>query len=146
MDISNMNVNNNAFVQNQLFSYEKSVYEPQDLLATWLLVSFFFVTTSLLFYHMTRERLVKYPWFAAGFALFLMFISLTIIISSLVIYNKRMNNILEKCKHYGKNICSEEEYNNINFLKNIYTYASILIILSKSLVVYFLIFHMYKYL
>ena len=31
--------------------------------------------------------------------------------------------ILYKCKYYGKDICTDKEYDNIDFLKNIYTYS-----------------------
>lgn len=125
--------------------YDRLIYEPQNLLGNWLLVSFFFVTTALLFYHMVRKKVVRYTWFGSAFALFLMFISISFLIFSIKIYYSRMNVLLDACLKDNK-MCSKEQYENIKYLRDIYTYLSSLVIISKGIVIYFLIFHVSKYL
>jgi hypothetical protein len=123
-------------------NFEDKVYDPQFLLGTWMGVSFFFVTTALLFYHMTKEKLVRYNWFGGGYALFLMFIAMSFIIVSIVIYNKRMNKLLNTCLKQPNN-CSKQNYQDIKNLKDIFTILAILIIISKCVVIYFLINHIF---
>ena len=129
---------------NRPYNYNYSVYEPQNLLGNWMLVSFFFVTTSLLFYNMTKEKLLYYPWFGLLFALYLMFVAISFILFSLYVYYKRMNNILNNCKNSPKELCSTEQYYHIKNLRDIYTYLTLLIITVKSIIVYFLLFHIYR--
>lgn len=120
-------------------NYKDKVYDPQFLLGTWLGVSFFFVTTALLFYHMTREKLVTYFWFGAYLSLFLMFIAMSFMIVSIIIYNKRMNSLLVKCLKDSR--CDKQDYKDIKSLKDIFTILSLLIVISKSIVIFFLIYH-----
>jgi len=120
-------------------NYKDKVYDPQFLLGTWLGVSFFFVTTALLFYHMTREKLVTYFWFGAYLSLFLMFIAMSFMVVSIIIYNKRMDGLLTQCLKDSR--CDKQDYKDIKSLKDIFTILSLLIVVSKSIVIFFLVYH-----
>ena len=134
----------NIDFQNNSYNYEFSVYEPQNLLGNWMLVSFFFATTSLLFYQLTKENFVTYKWFGAFFSLYLMFVAMSFILFSLYIYYQRMNNILNNCKLSKETVCSENQYHHIKNLRDIYTYLTLLIITVKSIIVYFLLFNIHR--
>ena len=94
-----------------------SLWDPELLLSGWMASSFMLMTVSLLFYHMTRVSSLEMGSKLAGiFAVSLIFIALTICISAVAVYSKRVNNVLNRKhkkivnKEYQKNIEQERDY------------------------------------
>ena len=79
--------------------FSDGVYAPEELLSEWLTVVFACMTTSLLFYHMTRVKsLTMDPRLSAFFACSLIIVSILYNFSAIFPYMKRMNHQLGKVK------------------------------------------------
>ena len=79
--------------------FSSGVYAPDELLSEWLTVVFACMTTSLLFYHMTRVKsLTMDPRLSAFFACSLIIVSILYNFSAIFPYMKRMNHQLGKVK------------------------------------------------
>ena len=94
-----------------------SLWDPELLLSGWMASSFMLMTVSLLFYHMTRVSSLEMGAKLAGlFAVSLIFIALTICVSAVAVYSKRVNNVLNKkyrkstTSEYQNNIKQERDY------------------------------------
>ncbi len=75
--------------------YTEAVYAPEALLTEWLAVVFACMTSSLLFYHMTRlKTLVMDPRLAAVFACSLISVGILYNLSAIVPYTARMDHQL----------------------------------------------------
>ena len=75
--------------------YTEAVYAPEALLTEWLAVVFACMTSSLLFYHMTRlKTLVMDPRLAAIFACSLITVGILYNVSAIVPYTARMDHQL----------------------------------------------------
>ena len=73
-----------------------SIWFPESLLSTWLGASIITLTTSLLFYHMTRVKSLEMNSRIAGvFAVALILMSIGIAIVSIFPYYQRVGYILE---------------------------------------------------
>lgn len=73
-----------------------SVWFPESLLSTWLGASIITLTTSLLFYHMTRVKSLEMnPRIAGIFAVALILMSIGIAIVSIFPYYQRIGYILQ---------------------------------------------------
>ena len=99
--------------------FSDEIYTPEALFSSWLNLSFFSVTTALLFYHMTVAKSIEAdPRIAAFLSLSLMGISCAYVYSSVGPYWQRMNHIQKACKDLKE--CSDEQEESIQRHKNIY--------------------------
>lgn len=97
--------------------FTDGVYAPEELLTEWLSVVFACMTSSLLFYHMTRVKSLSMdPRLSAFFSCGLIVVAILYNISAIIPYVKRMNHQLGKTKKV-------RERDEINRLK--YTFVSI---------------------
>ena len=100
--------------------YSEAVYAPEGLLTEWLAVVFACMTSSLLFYHMTRlKTLPMDPRLAATFACALITVSILYNVSAIVPYVGRMNHQLERSH-------DDKTRYQLNLLK--YTFMSLAVI------------------
>ena len=86
--------------QNQVhLAYSDSVFSSEDLLSDWYAVSGVLLTTSLLFYHMSRVNSLKVaPYLAKTISIGLFIISTLYLVYALYPYTQRMNYTIKKCK------------------------------------------------
>ncbi len=97
--------------------YTEAVYAPEALLTEWLAVVFACMTSSLLFYHMTRlKTLVMDPRLAAIFACSLIAVCILYNFSSIIPYMQRMDHQLQLAT-------DKETKNQLNRLK--YTFMTL---------------------
>ena len=76
--------------------YSEAVYAPEGLLTEWLAVVFACMTSSLLFYHMTRLKTLSMdPRLAAFFACSLISVGILYNFSAIIPYMTRMNHQLK---------------------------------------------------
>lgn len=79
--------------------YTDGVYAPEELLTEWLAVVFACMTSSLLFYHMTRVKSLSMdPRLSALFSCGLILASILYNFSAIIPYVKRMDHQLSKTK------------------------------------------------
>ena len=84
-----------SHIKDKSVVYTEAVYAPEALLTEWLAVVFACMTSSLLFYHMTRlKTLVMDPRLAAIFACSLIAVCILYNLSSIIPYTTRMNHQL----------------------------------------------------
>ena len=96
--------------------YSGRVYGPESVLAGWLNLSFFSITTALLFYHMTRVKSLEMDGRVAGiFAMILMAVSISYTVFAIGPYSERIKFIVDQCIAEEK--CSNAKAAN---LRNIY--------------------------
>lgn len=70
------------------------IYNPEILLEGWTGASFILMTTSLLFYHMTKAKSIEMDDRLAGiFAVVMMILSIVFEIQALIIYMKRVKRL-----------------------------------------------------
>lgn len=99
--------------------YSSDLYVPEALFSSWLSLSFFCVTTALLFYHMTAVKSLEAdPRVAAFLAIMLMVISCAYVFYSIGPYFKRMNHVMNECQMMKA--CSDEQVKSIRTHKYIY--------------------------
>lgn len=99
--------------------YSDELYAPEALFSSWLNLSFFSVTTALLFYHMTiAKSLEADPRVAAFLAISLMTISCAYVFYSMGPYIQRMDHLQAQCKALKE--CSDEQTESIRRHKVIY--------------------------
>ena len=102
----------------QLF-FSDELYTPEALFSAWLNLSFFSVTTALLFYHMTQAKSIEAdPRIAAFLAISLMVISCGYVFYSVGPYIQRMDYVANKCRTLKE--CSNEQVDSILRHKRIY--------------------------
>jgi hypothetical protein len=100
--------------------FTDGVYAPEELLTEWLSVVFACMTSSLLFYHMTRVKSLSMdPRLSAFFSCGLIVAGILYNMSAIIPYVERMNHQLGKTKN------GQERY-KINRLK--YTFVSITVL------------------
>lgn len=85
------------------------VWQPEQLLTGWLAASFMLMTTSLLFYHMTRvNSLLVDPKIAGILSVILILAALFLGAFSLYAYFQRIGNVVKN----NKNLKKEKLYRN----------------------------------
>lgn len=105
--------------QTKQLYYSDDLYTPEALFSSWLNLSFFSVTTALLFYHMTVAKSIEAdPRIAAFLSLSLMGISCAYVYFSVGPYWSRMNHIQQMCVDLKE--CSDAQAASIRQHKNIY--------------------------
>jgi hypothetical protein len=118
--------------------YSDKAYTPEALLSNWIVVSGVSLTTSLLFYHMSRVKSLKVrPGLAKMLAIGLIIISTVYLCYAYIPYNKRMNHNIKMCNKL-KN-CEKDEINELNFLKNSYLMLGLFTIMIQLVIVYLVI-------
>ena len=104
--------------EKELF-FSDELYTPEALFSAWLNLSFFSVTTALLFYHMTQAKSIEAdPRIAAFLAVSLMVISCGYVYYSVGPYIERMDYVANKCKVLKE--CSTKQVDSIIRHKRIY--------------------------
>jgi hypothetical protein len=108
---------------------------PEDLLSDWIDVSGLMLTTSILFYHMSRSKTLKVdPRLAKLVAISLILISTLYLVYGLMTYTHRMNDTVQKCREHTK--CTDKQANKINNIKNTYIGIGVFTVLTQALIVY----------
>ena len=116
-------------------AYSSKVFNPEDLLSNWLAVSGVILTTSLLFYHMSRVKSLKVkPYLAKTIAISLILLSTFYLIYALYPYYKRMNFVVESCN--ANKLCPKDQSIEVNILKYSYLGLGFLTVIIQLLVVY----------
>ena len=120
---------------NMDLAYSDNVYFPESLLNEWLDVSTAMVTSSLLFYHMSKVHSIKVePYLAKLIAMGLLIVSTCYMIYALIPYNKRMNFIIKKCSDLDE--CPDDQVDELRFLKKSYMVLGISTFIIQSVIVY----------
>lgn len=109
---------NQVYGSHELF-FSDELYSPEALFSSWLNLSFFSVTTALLFYHMTQAKSIEAdPRIAAFLAISLMVISCGYVYYSVGPYIERMDYVANKCRVQKE--CSNKQVDSIIRHKRIY--------------------------
>ena len=123
---------------NMDLAYSDNVYFPESLLNQWLNVSTLMVTSSLLFYHMSRVKSIKVePYLAKLIAISLLIISTCYMIYALIPYNKRMNFIIKKCSKINE--CPDNQIEELKILQTSYMILGIVTFIIQCVIVYLVI-------
>lgn len=97
-------------------AFSEDIYFPESLLTNWLNVSGIMLTSSLVFYHMSRVKSIKVePYLAKIIAIGLIVISTCYMIYALIPYIKRMDYNINKCIKLKE--CSDEQTMELKILK-----------------------------
>ena len=100
--------------------YSHKVYTPEIILATWLSLSFFATTVSLLFYHMTRVKSIEMDARIAGvFAVLLIGVSIAYTVFAIVPYVQRLNHVIVSC--VKSKDCDAEQVGKLRRIRNIFS-------------------------
>lgn len=106
----------NDLLQQVDLAFSEDIYFPESLLTGWLNVSGIILTTSLVFYHMSRVKSIKVePYLAKIIAIGLIIISTSYMVYALIPYTKRMNYNINKCIKLKE--CSDEQTLELKILK-----------------------------
>ena len=119
-------------------AYSSNTYLTESLLDGWLNVSSVILTSSLLFYHMSRVHSLKVnPLLAKIVAIGLIIVSTAYMLYAFVPYTKRMNYIISNCTKLKE--CSQEQVDELLFLKNSYLVLGICTSAIQFIIVYLII-------
>ena len=119
-------------------AYSGSTYLPESLLDGWLNVSSVILTSSLLFYHISRVHSLKVnPFLAKIVAIGLIIVSTAYMLYAFIPYSKRMNFTISKCTKLKE--CSQEQVDELLFLKNSYLALGIGTSAIQFIIVYLII-------
>lgn len=119
-------------------AFSSSTYLPESLLNSWLNVSGVILTSSLLFYHMSRVHSLKVnPFLAKIVAIGLIIVSTAYMLYAFIPYSKRMNYTISKCTKLKE--CSQEQVDELLFLKNSYLALGIGTSAIQFIIVYLII-------
>ena len=95
--------------------YSGKVYAPESVLAGWLNLSFFSITTALIFYHMTRVKSLEMDARIAGvFAIILMAVSVCYTMFSIRPYAERIKFVIDQCLLEEK--CSDPQAQRLKMI------------------------------
>jgi hypothetical protein len=95
-------------------SLKNQIDTAEALLTSWINASFFALTSSMLFYHVTRISSIKSDkYLAALIALALLGIGIVYIILGIYNYIPRTDDVLESCHQ-----CSSEGLNRLSTTRN----------------------------
>ena len=116
-------------------AYSQNVYFPESLLDGWLSVSAVLLTTSLLFYHMSRVKSLKVrPYLAKVVSVGLILISTAYMIYALIPYTKRMNFNIAECEKIDD--CGDDQTVELKLLKWSYLTLGGFTVLFQLVIVY----------
>ena len=119
-------------------AYSESTFSPEELLSDWMAVSGVMLTTSLLFYHMSRVKTLRVNSFLAKFvSIGLISISTFYLIYALIPYSKRMNFTVSECERLKE--CDKSQVSNIKYVRNSYLFLGMLSIIIQSIIVYIVV-------
>lgn len=119
--------------------FSDDLYTPEALFSSWLNLSFFSVTTALLFYHMTQSKSIEAdPRIAAILAIALMLISCGYVYFSVGPYLERMDYVAHKCEVLKE--CSDKQQHSINRHKHIYMMLGYGTVLVESIIAFLIIY------
>ena len=120
-------------------AYSDSVFSSEDLLSDWIAVSGVLLTTSLLFYHMSRVKSLKVkPFIAKIISIGFIIVSTAYLLYALYPYTQRMNFTINKCKSMAN--CSKDQLITLSILKKSYLFLGALSVLFQLLIVYLVIY------
>jgi len=119
-------------------AYSDSTFTPEGLLSDWIVVSGVILTTSLLFYHMSRVKSLRVNSFLAKFvAIGLILISTCYLVYALLPYTKRMNFAISECKRLKE--CNNLQIENMEFVRNSYIFLGFMCVIIQAIIVYIVI-------
>ena len=105
--------------------YSGKVYAPESVLAGWLNLSFFSITTALIFYHMTRVKSLEMDGRIAGvFAMILMIVSVCYTMFAIRPYAERIKYVIDQCILEEK--CSDQKAKRLQTVYNQYVVLAII--------------------
>ena len=129
--------------QTKQLYFSDDLYTPEALFSSWLNLSFFSVTTALLFYHMTVAKSIEAdPRIAAFLSLSLMGISCAYVYFSVGPYWQRMNHIQQTCIDLKE--CSDLQAESIEKHKNVYVSLGFGTILIEVVVAILILYKTYS--
>jgi hypothetical protein len=132
---SNNHLSSNNHYGKYDLAYSDRVYFPESLLDGWLAVSSVLLTTSLLFYHMSRVKSIKVePLLAKVICIGLIAISTAYMFYALLPYTKRMNYTINLCKQLDE--CSDEQTKELNILKWSYLFLGGFTLIIQCIIIY----------
>jgi len=74
------------------------VFSPEAIYASWMNMSYFALTTGMLFYHMTRKDSIKADKrLAAVIAISLLVVSVVYVVVAVIPYKMRLDRAVEEC-------------------------------------------------
>ena len=115
-------------------AFSENVYIPESLLSNCIVVSGVMVTTSLLFYHMSRVNTLKItPKTSKFISVSMILLSVLYLIYGILGYQRRMKHVAENCKTDKNCSKSEVKFTEISYI--IITTVTILIQMVISYVV-----------
>lgn len=119
-------------------AFSEDIYFPESLLSGWLNVSGVILTTSLVFYHMSRVKSIKVePYLAKIIAIGLIIVSTGYMMYALIPYFKRMNYNIDKCVRLKE--CSDEQATELKILKWSYIILGIITLAIQCGITYLVI-------
>ena len=120
--------------------YSAYVYTPEALLASWVNISFFSISCSLIFYHVVQVRSIKMdPRISAFIAISLMLVSVGYNIIALPPYIARMNYAI-------KHVAEPHQKDGIFRLMLIYSGLNIATTIIQLVICYFILREVKKFL
>jgi len=135
---TNTNVNTTTNLLQMDLAYSEDIYFPESLLSGWLNVSGVILTTSLVFYHMSRVKSIKVePYLAKIIAIGLIVISTCYMMYALVPYTKRMNYNINKCIQLKE--CSDEQTTELKILKWSYLLLGLITLIIQYTITYLVV-------
>ena len=116
-------------------AFSQNVYFPESLLDGWFSVSAVLLTTSLLFYHISRVNSLKVkPYLAKTVSVGLILISTAYMVYALVPYTKRMNNTIYRCSKMHN--CPNNQIRELKILKWSYLTLGVITLIFQFIIVY----------
>ena len=74
------------------------VFSPEAIYASWMSLSYFSLTTGMLFYHMTRKDSIKADKrLAAAIAISLLVVSVVYVLIAVIPYKTRLDRAVQEC-------------------------------------------------
>lgn len=132
------NISINDVLQQMDLAFSEDIYFPESLLSGWLNVSGVILTTSLVFYHMSRVRSIKVePYLAKIIAIGLIVISTGYMMYALIPYTKRMNYNIDKCIRLKE--CSDEQAMELKILKWSYMILGVITLTIQCSITYLVV-------
>ena len=137
-NVDGNNISMNEVLQQMDLAFSEDIYFPESLLTGWLNVSGVILTTSLVFYHMSRVKSIKVePYLAKIIAIGLIVISTGYMMYALIPYTKRMNYNIDKCIRLKE--CSDEQATELKILKWSYMILGLITLTIQCSITYLVI-------
>jgi hypothetical protein len=122
-------------MSNFLFTYTDQFYTPEAILSSWSNLSVLILTTSMVFYHLTRHNSIKVEKHLAAFiAIALLLTGMVYLILTLRNYIPRINDVITKCKTDKR--CDSIQLNRIKETQRVNVIVTMLMIMIEMVIGY----------